>query len=105
MKYKLEEYNLILWKELPHRWYIFNLADDGEIPRKAAVNAYSLQRFGKKAYDTASREEVSLGLRQRGFPERYVRLLQETYRNASTRIGRAVGDAGIRCAIEITTCF
>ena len=46
----------------------------------------------EKAYDRIPREEVWLCLRKRGVPEKYVRLVQETYRNATTRVRSAVGE-------------
>jgi hypothetical protein len=45
----------------------------------------------EKAYDRVPRQEVWRGLRARGVNEKYVRLIQECYRKATTRVRSTVG--------------
>lgn len=45
----------------------------------------------EKAYDRVPRQEVWRSLRERGVPEKYVRMIMETYRNATTRVRSTVG--------------
>ena len=45
----------------------------------------------EKAYDRVLRKEVRLCFRQRGVPEKYVRLVQQMYRNSTTRVRNVVG--------------
>lgn len=45
----------------------------------------------EKAYDRIPRQEVWRGLRKRGVPEKYVRIVQECYRNVTTRVRSTVG--------------
>ena len=45
----------------------------------------------EKAYDRVPRQEVWRSLREKGVPEKYVRVIRETYKNATTRVRSAVG--------------
>ena len=45
----------------------------------------------EKAYDRVPRQEVWRSLRERGVPEKYVRIVQECYKNVTTRVRSTVG--------------
>ena len=45
----------------------------------------------EKAYDRVPRQEVWRSLREKMVPEKYVRLIQEMYRNVSTRVRSSIG--------------
>ena len=46
----------------------------------------------EKAYDRVPRQEIWRSLRERMVPEKYVRMIQEMYRNAWTRVRSSVGE-------------
>ncbi|XP_063598209.1 uncharacterized protein LOC134774743 [Penaeus indicus] len=50
----------------------------------------------EKAYDRVPRQEVWRCMRQRGVTEKYVRMIQETYKNVSTKV---------RCTVRMTDWF
>ena len=45
----------------------------------------------EKAYDRVPRQEVWRSLREKGIPEKYVRIIMETYRNVTTKVRSTVG--------------
>lgn len=45
----------------------------------------------EKAYDRVPRDEVWQCLRERGVPEKYIRIVQESYNNATTRVRSVLG--------------
>ena len=46
----------------------------------------------EKAYDRVPRQEIWRSLREKMVPEKYVRMIQEMYRNAVTRVRSSVGE-------------
>ncbi|XP_068247976.1 uncharacterized protein [Palaemon carinicauda] len=48
----------------------------------------------EKAYNQVPRQEVWRSLRERRVPEKYVRLIQEMYRNVFTRVRSSAGETG-----------
>lgn len=50
----------------------------------------------EKAYDRVPRQEVWRCMRKRGVPEKYVRIIQETYKDVNTRV---------RCTVGTTDAF
>ena len=50
----------------------------------------------EKAYDRIPRQEVWRCLKEKGTPEIYVRLIEDMYEGASTRV---------RCSVGLTECF
>ena len=45
----------------------------------------------EKAYDRAPRQEVWRCLREQGVPEKYVRLVKDTYEDARTQVKTSIG--------------
>ena len=45
----------------------------------------------EKAYDRVPRQEVWRALRERRIPEKYVRMIQQTYRDVKTRVRSTIG--------------
>ena len=45
----------------------------------------------EKAYDRIPRDEVWRGLRERNAPEKYLRIIQETYMDVTTQVRSTVG--------------
>ena len=48
----------------------------------------------EKAYDRVPRQEVGMCLREQGVPEKYVRLLKDTYEDARTQVKTSIGLTG-----------
>ena len=46
----------------------------------------------EKAYDRVPRQEIWRSLKEKMVPEKYVRMIQEMYRNAYTRVSSSVGE-------------
>ena len=46
----------------------------------------------EKAYDRVPRQEVLMCLREQGVPEKYVRLVKDTYEDARTEVKTSIKD-------------
>jgi len=70
---------------------IFSLRQNMEKHREKQKVLHMVFIDLEKAYDRVPRQEVWRSLRERGVPEKYVRIVQECYKNVTTRVRSTVG--------------